>query len=296
MMKDDSKFVLYIGGGLMAGVFGAGVVNVLEENNIYNKIEAIYASSAGVFIASYFLANQTQIGASIFYEDLIHDFITPSYIPLGIYDRFYNRFIKTIPLDKIRNPVDINYLFNVVTTKKKLDIKSIKNRGIPLYVHVLNTTNLKSEFINVLQSEDSLSLLKQAISAVPYYFPTDLKFIDGEITDPFPITEIKEKYPDYKTIAILNIMPHRFIRRLVKGIIEGAVASLMYSIKIWGVYVKRDLNRTKILKNFGQSENVFIIYPDKKLKLWPNTTNKDKLLVAYEAGRQAGLKFIWENL
>src|SRR4051812_28025217 len=113
--KKDSKIVLHIGGGVMAGIFGAGIITSFEEENIYPSIEAVYGSSVGVIIGAYFLANQSKLGSSIFYEDLIHDFIIPSYIPLGIYDRAWNKFISAIPFGLIRNPVDINYVINILT-------------------------------------------------------------------------------------------------------------------------------------------------------------------------------------
>ena len=81
-----------MGGGVMAGIFGAGVVTSLEEENAYPFIEAVYGSSAGVMIAAYFLASQSKLGSSIFYEDLLNNFITPSYVPLGIYDRCKHRY------------------------------------------------------------------------------------------------------------------------------------------------------------------------------------------------------------
>jgi predicted patatin/cPLA2 family phospholipase len=99
------KKVVYIGGGAMAGVYSAGVMtSMLEDKDIFNKIEAVYASSAGCFVAAYFLAGQPE-GASIFYDDLIANFITPVYVASGTYDRFLNRFIKTVPVEKMRNPL-----------------------------------------------------------------------------------------------------------------------------------------------------------------------------------------------
>lgn len=295
-MKNDSKFVLYVGGGVMAGVFGAGVVNALEKNNIYENIEAIYASSAGAVVSSYFLSGQTELGASIFYEDLISDFIRPIYVPLGTYDRFLNKYIKKIPVSNMRNPINIDHVIDVVANKKKLDIEAVKEKQIPFFVHVLNTNTLESEFVEATKEENLLNTLKQAISAVPYYYPHDLNLIDGEIKDPFPIEEIRKRHPDTKIVVILSIMPHRFFRRLMKGILEGAVAALMYSARIWRIYIKRDLGARRKINKALQEKNILIIYPDKKLKLWPNTTNPNKLLSAYAAGREAGQIFIKGNL
>ena len=274
----------------MAGIFGAGIVTSLEEEDVYPYIEAIYGSSAGATIGAYFLANQSKLGSSIFYEDLIHNFITPSYVLLGIYDRAWNKFIAPIPRSKIRNPVDIDYVADIITRSKRIGVNSIRQRNIPLHAHVFNLQESKSEFINVTNHEDPFRILKSAISAAPYYFSPDLKYIDGDITNCFPITEILERYPHHKVISIMNIVPNKIIRRSLKGILEGAVASLMYSIKIWKVYLLRDFISKREMRKAKLNPRVTIISPSKKLKLWPNTTRKEKLLVAYEAGRQEGKK------
>lgn len=292
MIEKDKKIILYIGGGAMAGIFGAGVMAALLREDYCNKIKTVYASSAGVLVAAYFLAGQPE-GASIFYDDLIRNFITPAYIPLGIYDRFVNRFIKRLPPDKIRNPIDIDYAFRIITEFKKLNISSIKERGIPFFVHVLNTKTMKSEFINLLDSKDPVTLLKASVATVPYYFPSDGgQYIDGEIENQFPVSEISRLWPNQPILAVLNIIPHRTVRHFLMGLIEGAVASLMYPMKIWNVYLSRDRLIKNEFKIAASNKNVFIIAPPKELKLWPNTLSRDKLLVAYKTGQEAGKDFL----
>lgn len=285
---NNSKFVLHIGGGVMAGIFGAGVVTSLEEENVYHYIEAVYGSSVGVVIGAYFLANQSRLGSSIFYEDLIHDFITPLYIPLGIYDRFWNRFIKKLSHKNIRNPVDIDYVMNIITRLKKINIDEIQRKNIPFYAHILSIEKLKGEFIDITRHENPLRILKAAVSAAPYYFSTDLEYIDGAIENHFPITEILNRCPDIKVISVMNIVPNKVIRRSLKSILEGAVSSLMYSIKIWRIYLLRDFITRKEMKKGELDPRVTILYSPRQLKIWPNTMGKDKLLRAYEAGREEG--------
>ena len=45
--KVGKKYILYLGSGVMSGVFSAGVLTVLQRENVYEKIEAIYGASAG---------------------------------------------------------------------------------------------------------------------------------------------------------------------------------------------------------------------------------------------------------
>lgn len=282
------KVVLHVGGGIMAGIFSAGVVTSLEEENMYPYIEAVYGSSVGVIVGAYFLANQSKLGSSIFYEDLIHDFITPLYVPLGIYDRFWNRFIKKLSHKNIRSPVDIDYAMDIITKLKKINIDEIQNKKIPFYAYILNIKNLKAEFINITNHKDPLRIIKAAVSAAPYYFSPDLEYIDGAIENHFPITEILRKYPYHKITSIMNIVPNKVIRRSLKSILEGAVSSLMYGTKIWKVYLQRDFITSKEIQNVKKDSRTIIISPPRELKLWPNTTGKAKLLRAYEAGREEG--------
>lgn len=274
----------------MAGVFGAGVVTSLEEENVYPYIEAVYGSSVGVIIGAYFLANQSKLGSSIFYEDLISGFITPSYVPLGIYDRAWNRFIAPLPHNKIRNPINIDYVADIMTRLKKININTVQQKNIPLYAHVFNIKKLKTEFIDVMNHPKPFRILKTAISATPYYFSEDLEYIDGEIENSFPITEILERCPHHKVISVMNIMPNKIIRRFLKSILEGAVSSLMYSTKIWKIYLLRDFISKREMQKAEKNPRVIIISPPRELKLWPNTTKKEKLLRTYEAGKQAGKK------
>lgn len=74
------KAVLYVGGGAMAGVFGAGVVTRLQEVNAYENFSHAYGASAGAFDIAYFLAKQTRKGSSIYWEDLTKGFIIKSII------------------------------------------------------------------------------------------------------------------------------------------------------------------------------------------------------------------------
>ena len=94
------KVVLYLGGGAMAGVFGAGVVTRLQDVDFYGQVDTIYASSAGVFNVAYFLARQTRLGSSIYYEDLIQGFIHPGRLIPGMFQRFRDRSLSLLKIGR----------------------------------------------------------------------------------------------------------------------------------------------------------------------------------------------------
>ena len=90
------KIVLYCGGGAMSGIFGSGVFAAFREIGLYEKIKVIYAGSAGVMNASYFLTNRVGLGASIYYDDLTSNFIFPFNVPIGICQLFLESIHQSI--------------------------------------------------------------------------------------------------------------------------------------------------------------------------------------------------------
>ena len=72
MKKPDCIFVFF--GGAMSGVFGAGVVKVLQQMNFYNRIQRIYSVSAGAHNGSY-LRTRAQPNAKYLRRGSAADFL-----------------------------------------------------------------------------------------------------------------------------------------------------------------------------------------------------------------------------
>src|SRR3989344_3285176 len=122
---EKNKVVLYLGGGAMSGVFGAGVVTGLEQQNFYSKIKAVYAVSAGGFNAAYFLAHQSKLGSSIYFQDIIKGFIFPKKIIPGALQRLHHGYVKKTLPQNIINAMDVDHILKIVTSKKPLNISKI---------------------------------------------------------------------------------------------------------------------------------------------------------------------------
>src|SRR3989338_3950792 len=119
----NDKVVFYFGAGGMSGVFGAGIGTELEESNIYSKIEAIYGCSAGAFNAAYFLARDSRLGSSIYWENLTDG-------------RFIN--LRKV-LRGNSNAMNIDHLVEVSRSSKVLNLDALRNQSIPFFVKVLNS-------------------------------------------------------------------------------------------------------------------------------------------------------------
>ncbi len=277
----------------MSGVFGAGVFTAFQEMNLYKKIKVVYGGSAGAMNAAYFLARQSELGSSIYYEDLTSNFIFPFNVPIGIWQLFWNRYVNR--LHKINNVVNIDYIFEVIKHKKVLDIKRIKRLGIKFYVKLLNTSNEKIEYFDVKKSKNPLNILKAAISVKPYYFSStnidDEEYIDGTIKEPIGLSYLLKKYPNEKIVVVINEPVSRGIKHYTKNYMEGSVASLYpYKINLFKLFIERERLVRNDVKLALSSRRVLIIYPPKNNPTVPRTTDYSKLITTYEMGKKEAMK------
>jgi predicted patatin/cPLA2 family phospholipase len=284
------KAILLLCGGGMAGIFGAGVVSTLEDLGAYDKFEAIYGISAGAINAAYFLTRQTKLGSSIYYEDLTHDFIHKNHILHGSYQRFYNRYIKKLRQDEIKNSIDIDHLFYIIKDKKKLDIDRLRKDKIRFYARVLNVKTHHIETLNV--KDNPLDILKAATSAVPHYcHPQNIggkDYVDAAIKDPIGIKYLLEKYFDRKIVVVINYNPTYSFIDWIKDFIEGSVAKPMFEPSLFRLYISRKRLIEEELKLIKSNKNILLIEASKDSPTSQYTTDTMKLMKTYNMGLIAG--------
>lgn len=282
----QNKVILYLGGGSMSGIFGAGVVTSLQKMNFYDKIEAIYAGSAGVMNGAYFLAGQSKLGSSIYYQDITKNFIFPLHVPIAIIQRFWNKYINELSIKKIRNVVDIDYIIDIIKNKKQLKIKNIKKQKIKFYAKLLNVSNGNIDYVDV-KRYDTLTILKAAISIAPYYFPSqkikDGKYIDGTIKEPIGLRYILNKHIKNKIVVVINEPIMRGFRHYAKNFLEGLVASSMHK-SLFKFFIEREKSVRNDIKLALNDGRVLLIHPPKNNPTLPKTTDYSKLMATYKMG------------
>ncbi len=282
----NKNLILYLGSGGMLGVFSAGVLTKVQEMNIYDRIQAVYACSAGIFNGSYFLTRQMQIGSSIYYDDLTHGFIETKNVFYGALQRIWNGYIMPIEHNKIANVMQIDRLINVARTDKALDVSKLKNQPIPLYAKLLNTETFDIEYKDI--RFEPFDYLQYGIQAVPYYFPTprNTAYIDAAVKEPLGLEYLLERYPNSKIIAIFNLSAQRNISHHIKNIVEGIVANSMYKGILSNCFIKREASIRKDLKLARENERVLLIHPpNDSIQSW--TTDKHALKAFYASGKHA---------
>src|SRR5437764_7370914 len=75
---DGRKLGLVIEGGAMRSVYSAGGAVALAHLGFSQIFDEVYATSAGVMNASYFLSNQPLVGITVYYDSCTsHLFMNP---------------------------------------------------------------------------------------------------------------------------------------------------------------------------------------------------------------------------
>ena len=289
------KCVLYFSGGTMAGVFGAGVGAGLIERNFDDHVEAIYGGSAGAFNAAYFLTRQNFMGPSIYYEDLVEDFILARNIPFGVFQRFCLRYFGIYP-GKLRQAVNIDLLMDIVANKKILDLEKLKKSPNPIYVKVRDVKNKKWAFIDLRTYHNPLQLLKASVSVVPYFLSSEnidnLECIDHCLADPLTLDFIVARHPDSKIVFVVNYVEKMRLLRPVAMFLEGVVANWCFPELERTCFIKGMKKFEQDVKRIKKDPNMLLITPPEHVSITGYETDPVKLIKIYEAGKVEANKIV----
>ena len=270
------KAVLYIGGGAMAGVFGAGVVTGLQEVNAYEKFSHAYGASAGAFDIAYFLAKQTRKGSSIYWEDLIKGFINFSNLPKAIMNIILGR--KNFP-----NVVDINYVIKVVQTIKELDLEEIRKNPIEAKVKVYNLIKKRIEYLDL--KKNTLERLKESSSVIPYFYFKNQENIDGEGLDCLGYDFLRKEHPQQKLIFVINQGIKRRVLRQLRNLLEGKLISKIFDDSTLGKRFSENAARIEEeCEKIRRDKNALLITPPENNPTSNTTRNPNKLRYTHSLG------------
>lgn len=292
----SEKFVLFLGGGTMSGMFGMGVLRAFQQANIYKQIEAVYGVSAGALNGAYFLAGQSDLGATVYYDDLVSGFIRPAKIPLLVLHSLACALSAGGRPAKGMDIVEIDYLFQVLERDKLLDINALRRREIRLNAKLIDLKTGRLVYADVLASERPMQTLKAAVSVVPYYSVcarhSEEALADGAVLEPLGVNLILAKYPHHRVVAILNTRPRRGAAHYLKAVAEGVVSSTIYRGLKLAQFLKRERDYNCEMKMLLGDSRVTVIAPGLPRQVRPSLTNRLKLLAVYNAGIEAGNNFV----
>jgi len=278
----------------MTGVFGAGVVTVLEKMNIYDRIEAIYSASAGVMNGAYFLSHQTELGSSIYWENLNKGFISLKGFWIGVWQRFENRFIKKVDDGHLYDAINTDYLMSVVENQKVLDKQKIINSSIPFFVKLLNLDTHQMEFIDARRS-DILNILKAGVHIFPYVHGVikidGKRYVDAAIPEIIGIRTLVNRHPNTKIIVVMNSPKKRKLTYRPKNILEGKFMEWMFNdILLYPIFAYAEDRLKEDLKYIKNDPSIILICPPDDFTVRSRTTDVRKLIDAWKLGVSEGEK------
>jgi len=159
----------------MRGVLSAGGAVVLAQLGFSEIFDEVYATSAAVMNASYFISNQPLLGISVYFDNCTtRQFVSPW------------RFWKVI---------DVDYIFDdVAVHEKRLDVARVSNSPSRLYVAVIDTRTGEAFMVDVQAAGVPVLQALKASAAIPVFYNRTVDIggrpcMDGGLAIPFGIRQ-----------------------------------------------------------------------------------------------------------
>lgn len=176
---DGRKLALVIEGGGMRSVYsGAGAV-ALAQLGFSDIFDEVYATSAGVMNASYFITNQPLLGMSVYFENCTtRSFLNPW------------RFWRMLNVDYI---VD-----HVATIEKPLNLDLLKGSRTHFLVAACDSRTGELLLIDTRATKEPIHQVLRAAMAIPVLYNKTVQvdgrhLIDSGTILPFPLAQAIER-------------------------------------------------------------------------------------------------------
>lgn len=266
-----TKVGMVLEGGSMRGIFTAGVLDTLLENNI--EIDGIIGVSAGALFGVNYFSNQK--GRAIRYNKKY----------LG--DK---RYISTRSLLLTGNMVNKDFTFYKLTKElDPLDNEAFIQSNKDFYVTTTNIETGKPEYLKITNVYEQLEEFR-ASSAMP--FASEIieingkKYLDGGISDSIPLEKCLSL--GYAKIIVVLTQPLGFQKppldkkqlKMV-NLKYRKYPNLIESMK--NRYIKYNNTLEKIIDMENKKE-IFVIRPSKKINIPITSSNLDIIDEVYNMG------------
>jgi predicted patatin/cPLA2 family phospholipase len=262
------KTALVLEGGAMRGMYTAAVLDVLMDAGI--KVDAIYATSAGVLFGVNYLSGQK--GRAIRYNK-----------------RFSRdkRYMGLYSLVTSGNIINRDFAFyEVPFTLDVFDDEAYKKSKTKMVATVTNVQTGGVEYMEIGSVLEQMEVLRAA-SAMPFVsHMVELDgqlYLDGGLSDSIPLKKCQED--GYERIVVVETRPEGYR----KGKTNPIAAKVFYSK--YPNLVETINNRYKaynaILQEIEELDakgEIVLVRPTKDLKLGRIESNPDRLQEMYDLG------------
>lgn len=266
-----NKVGLVLEGGSLRGLYSAGVLDIMMDNNI--EIDCIVGTSAGALFGPNYFSKQR--GRAIRYNKRFCK------------DR---RNISMLSFILTGNVVNKRFAYYKIT--KKLDIfdnDTFMKSGKELYVTATNIDSGECEYFKIDDVINDMEKLR-ATSAIPIMTRPVLidgkRYLDGGVSDSIPIKKCLELGCD-KVIVVLT-QPDGFVKRKIS---DKKIKTIKFVFRKYPKLVDRMINRhndyNECIEYINELEKIgkaFVMRPSEKLDIDLIERNPDKLESIYQVG------------
>ena len=275
------KVGLVLEGGGMRGLFSAGVLDIMLDNNI--EIDGIVGVSAGALFGPNYYSKQK--GRSIRYSK-----------------RFAKdkRYISKRNLLLTGNAIGKKFAFYTVQKKlDKFDNETFMKTGKPFWAVATNVKTGLPEYFSIEDVDRDMEKLR-ASSALPLSSKMikidGEKYLDGGVSDGIPLDMMLEK--DYDKIIVILTQPYKYQKKAVNQkkmrllkIRYRKYPNLLKTITEWPDKYNDILEKIKSLE---EQKKIFVFRPAKKIKVDLIERDAGHLQEIYDLGISEGIKRIKE--
>ena len=264
------KVGLVLEGGAMRGMYTAGVLDVLMENNV--RVDGIVGVSAGALFGVNYPSRQ--IGRVIRYNKRF----SPDKNYIGLW-----------PLLKEGNIVSTQFAYNEVP--RKLDIfddGAFRASGIPFYAVVTNLQTGEGEYLLLESVFEQMDILR-ASGSMPFVSRPVLwqgkRYLDGAIADSIPYRWMADQGYEKRIVVLTRQEGYR------KKPMNQALCKLIY--RKWPKFVQKLLTRHSAynaaldeLQQWRSEGKAFVLRPSQEIKIGRVEKDPEKLQAVYDLGRK----------
>ena len=273
------KVGLVLEGGGMRGMFTAGVLDVLMENNI--MVDGIVGVSAGALFGANLYSHQK-----------------------GRVIRYSKRYAKDKRYISIRNLIltgnAVSKRFAYYKVQKEydpFDNETFKKTSKPFWAVATNVKTGKPEYLEITDAFKDIEKLR-ATSALPLSSRIikvdDKKYMDGAFSDAIPIDFIKTKGFDKLILILTRPITYRKEQMSPKRykMVHFKYRHYKNFLKAIDSWPKRYNQTVEKIIDMENKKEIFVIRPHKKI--WTQLIERDpeKLQSFYDMGVQDTIKVI----
>jgi len=274
-----AKVGLVLEGGAMRGMYTAGVLDVLMDNNI--NIDGIVGTSAGALFGVNYFSNQK--GRVIRYSKRFCKDI---------------RYISKTSLLLTGNIVNKNFAYYKVTNKYDIfDNETFIKNNKDYYVTMTNVETGKTEYKKIINPVKEMEYLR-ASSAMPlvskFVSINNIKYLDGGISDSIPLDKCISL--GYDKIIVVLTQPISYRKEELSSKRIKIIKSRFKKYpKLIDTMMNRHNNYNETIERvieLEKNKEIYVIRPSKKININIIERDKEKLQSVYDLGKKDALKII----